>query len=80
MKSVLRRELVICEAAHKVCEISLLLFKDGADLSMDKFSSKQSSHALSLGANGFIFLKTSHLMLKLIFFVVVFFLISKRVR
>ena len=23
VKSVLRRELVICEAAHKVCEISL---------------------------------------------------------
>ena len=23
VKSVLRRELVVCEAAHKVCEISL---------------------------------------------------------
>ena len=43
-------------------------FKDGADLRMDNFSCKQSLHTLSLGANGFTFLTTSHLMLKLMFF------------
>ena len=48
-------------------KISLLLFKDGADLRVDRFSCKQSLHTLSLGANGFTFLTTSHLMLKLIF-------------
>ena len=34
---------------------------------MDSFSCKQSLHTLSLGANGFTFLTTSHLMLKLMF-------------
>ena len=48
-------------------KISLLLFKDGADLKMDNFSCKQSLHTLSLGANGFTFLTTSHLMLKFMF-------------
>ena len=36
-------------------KVLLLLFKDGADLRMDSFSCKQSSHTLSLGANGFTF-------------------------
>ena len=58
-------------------KISLLLFKDGADLRMDSFSCKQSLHTLSLGANGFTFLTTSYLMLKLMF---LFFLISESVR
>ena len=44
-----------------------LLFKDGADLRMDIFSCKPSLHTLSLGVNGFTFLTTSHLMLKLMF-------------
>ena len=44
-------------------EISLLLFKDGADLRMDSFSCKHSLRTLSLGANGFSFLTTSHLMM-----------------
>ena len=35
---------------------------------MDSFYCKQSLHTLSLGANGFTFLTTSHLMLKLMFF------------
>ena len=48
-------------------KISLLLFKDGADLRMDSLSCKQSLHTLSLGANGFTFLTTSHLILKLMF-------------
>ena len=48
-------------------KISLLFFKDGADLRMDSFSCKQSLHTLLLGANGFIYLTTSHLMLKLKF-------------
>ena len=43
----------------------LFKFKDGADLRMESFSSKQSLHTLSPGANGFTFLTTSHLMLKL---------------
>ena len=43
------------------------LFKDKADLRRDNFSGKQSLHTLSLGANGFTFLTTSHLMLKLMF-------------
>ena len=34
---------------------------------MDRFSCKQSFHTLSLGANGFTFLTTSHLVLKLMF-------------
>ena len=42
-------------------------FKDGADLRMDSFSCMQTLHTLSLGANGFNFLTTSHLMLKLLF-------------
>ena len=42
-------------------KISLLLFKDGADLRMESFSCKQSPHTLLLGANGFTFLTTSHL-------------------
>ena len=37
-------------------KISLLLFKDGADLRMESFSCKQSPHTLLLGANGFTFL------------------------
>ena len=45
----------------------LLLFKYGADLRMDSFSCKQSLHTLSLSANGFTFLTTSHLLLKLVF-------------
>ena len=45
--------------------MSLLLFKDGAYLRMDSFSCKQSLHTLSLGANCFTFLTTSHLMLEL---------------
>ena len=48
-------------------QISLLLFKDGADLRMYSFSCKQSLHTLSLGTNGFTFLTTSRLMLKLLF-------------
>ena len=48
-------------------KISLLLFKDDADQRMESFSFKQSLHTLSLGANGFTFLTTSHLMLKLMF-------------
>ena len=36
-------------------QISLLLFKDGADLRMESFSCKQSPHTLLLGANGFSF-------------------------
>ena len=43
------------------------LFKYGADLRMDSFSCNQSLHTFSLGANGFPFLTTSHLMLKLMF-------------
>ena len=43
------------------------IFKDGTDLRMDSFSCKQSLHTLSLSANGFTFLTTSHLMLKLMF-------------
>ena len=43
------------------------LFKDGADLRMERFFYKQSLHTLSLGANGFTFLTTSNLMLKLMF-------------
>ena len=38
---------------------------DGADLRMESFSCKQSPHTLSLGANGFTLLTTSHLILKL---------------
>ena len=34
-------------------KISLLLFKDVADLRMESFSCKQSPHTLLLGANGF---------------------------
>ena len=52
------------------------LFNDGADLRMESFSCKQSLQALSSGTNGFTFLTTSYLMLKLMFF----FLISKRDR
>ena len=39
-------------------KISLLLFKDGADLRMESFSCKQSPHTLLLGANGFTLLTT----------------------
>ena len=49
-------------------QISLLLFKDGADLRMESFSCKQSSHTLLLGANGFTLLTTCHVILKLMFF------------
>ena len=45
-------------------KISLLLFKDGADLRMESFSCKQSPHTLLLGANGFTLLTTCHLILK----------------
>ena len=48
-------------------KISLLLFKDGADLRMDRFSCKESLHTLSFGANGFTFLTISHWILKLMF-------------
>ena len=48
-------------------KVSLLLFKDSADLRLDKFSCKHSLHTLSVDANGFTFLTTSHLMLKLMF-------------
>ena len=44
-------------------KISLLLFKDGADLRMDSFSCKLGLHTLSFGADGF----TSHWILKLMF-------------
>ena len=47
--------------------MSLLLFKDGADLRMNGFSCKQSLHTLSFGANGFTFFTISHLILKLMF-------------
>ena len=47
--------------------MSNFFFKDGADLRMESFSCKQSLHTLSLGANGFTFLTTSHLMLKSMF-------------
>ena len=49
-------------------KISLLLFKDGADLRMESFSCKQSPHTLLLGANGFTLLTTCHEILKLMFF------------
>ena len=52
---------------------SLLLFKDGADLRLGSFSCKQSLHTLSLGADGFAFLTTSHLTLKLMFLLLLFF-------
>ena len=39
-------------------KISLLLFKDGADLRMESFSCKQSPHTLLFGANGFTLLTT----------------------
>ena len=45
----------------------VLLSNNGADPRMDSFSCKQSLQTLSLGANGFTFLTTSHLMLKLMF-------------
>ena len=51
----------------KCPKISLLLFKDGADLRMDSFSCKQCLHTLSHGANGFTFLTTIHVILKLMF-------------
>ena len=44
-------------------KISLLLFKDGADLRMESFSCKHSLHTLLLGANGFTLLTTSYLIL-----------------
>ena len=47
--------------------ISLLLFKDGADLWKDSFSCKQSLHILSFGANGFTFFDDLPLDLKLVF-------------
>ena len=50
------KTLFLCIQCPK---ISLLLFKDGANLRMDSFSCKQSVHTLSLGANGFTFLTTS---------------------
>ena len=49
-------------------KISLLLFKDGADLRMESFFCKQSPHTLLLGANGFTLLTTCHVILKLMFF------------
>ena len=49
-------------------KISLLLFKDGADLRMESCSCKQSPHTLLLGGNGFTLLTTCHLILKLMFF------------
>ena len=49
-------------------KISLLLFKDGADLRMESFSCKHSPHTLLLGANGFTLLTTCRLILKLMFF------------
>ena len=49
-------------------KISLLLFKDGADLRMESFSCKQSPHSILLGANGFTLLTTCHEILKLMFF------------
>ena len=48
-------------------KISLLLFKDGADLRMESFSCKQSPHILFLGANGFTLLTSCHLILKLMY-------------
>ena len=48
-------------------KISLLLFKDCADLRVDNFSCKQSLHTLSFCANGFTFLTISHVILKLMF-------------
>ena len=42
-------------------------FKDGAELRMESFSCKQSLPTLAFGANGFTFLTTSNLMLKLMF-------------
>ena len=48
-------------------KLSLLLFKDGADLRMASFSCKQSLHTLSFGANSFTFLTISHPILKLMF-------------
>ena len=45
-------------------KISLLLFKDGADLRMELVNKVCT---LSIGANCFTFLTTSHLMLKLMF-------------
>ena len=48
-------------------KISLLLFKDGADLRVDSFSCNESLHTLSFGANVFTFLMISLLILKLMF-------------
>ena len=58
---VLSKKFFLCTQCPN---ISLLLFKDGTDLRMDSFYCKQGLHALSLAANGFTFLTTSHLMLK----------------
>ena len=49
-------------------KISLLLFKDGADLRMESFSCKQSPHTLLFGVNGFTLLTTCHEILKLMLF------------
>ena len=61
---LLSKNLFLCIQCPK---FSLLLFKDGADLRMESFSCKQSLHTSSPVANGFTFLTTSHLMLKLTF-------------
>ena len=53
--------------ACNVQKFHFFKFKDGAHLRMESFSCKESLHTLSPGANGFPFLTTSHLMLKLIF-------------
>ena len=47
--------------------ISLLLFKDSANLRMDSFPCKHNLHTLSFGANCFTFLTICHLILKLMF-------------
>ena len=71
ISSVNNELLVLLSKNRFLCiqcpKFHFFLFKDGADLRMESFSCKQSLHTLSLGANGFTFLKTSHLMLKLIF-------------
>ena len=67
-------ELLVLLSKNRISCISenfvfFFFFKDGAHLRMDSFSCKKSLHTLSLGANGFTFLTTSHLMLKSLFLV-----------
>ena len=57
--------LVHAMSLNFVCLFFVLFLKDGVDLRIENFSCKQSLRPLSPGANGFTFLTTSYLMLKL---------------